>query len=69
MTLSSIDAFLRENKLVFLGFEIDDKILRAYAQRFPDDPAATDLERWDVFEQEHPDTFIGMYQFWIQKMS
>jgi hypothetical protein len=26
-----------------------------------------DLDRWHAFEQEHPDTFAGMYQFWIAK--
>jgi len=67
MTLASIDAFLRENNLVFLGFEIDDDVLRAYKMLFPDDVAATNLYQWQIFENENPDTFIGMYQFWIQK--
>jgi len=26
-----------------------------------------DLSLWDTFERENPDTFIGMYQFWVQK--
>jgi hypothetical protein len=26
-----------------------------------------DLKSWDVFEHEHPGTFAGMYQFWVQK--
>ena len=67
MTLTGIDAFLRENNLVFLGFEIDPQVIRAYKQRFPDDHAATNLAQWQIFEKEHPDTFFGMYQFWIQK--
>jgi len=28
---------------------------------------ATDLGQWQIFENENPDTFAGMYQFWIQK--
>ena len=67
MTLSSIDSFLRANNLTFLGFEIDAGVLRAYRQRFPTDRAATNLEQWQIFENENPDTFFGMYQFWIQK--
>ncbi len=67
MTLTAIDAFLRENKLAFLGFEINPNALRAYRQRFPDDAAATNLQQWQIFEHENPDTFIGMYNFWIQK--
>ena len=27
----------------------------------------TDLASWDAFEREHPSTFSGMYQFWVQK--
>jgi hypothetical protein len=27
----------------------------------------TSLDRWDQIEQENPDTFAGMYQFWLQK--
>ncbi len=67
MTLTGIDAFLREHNLVFLGFDIDLSVLHAYRRRFPDDRAATSLAQWQIFENENPDTFIGMYQFWIQK--
>lgn len=69
MTLTSIDAFLNSNNLAFLGFEINPQTLQAYKRRFPDDRAATNLAQWQVFENEHPDTFFGMYQFWIQKAS
>jgi hypothetical protein len=26
-----------------------------------------DLDRWHEFEMKSPDTFAGMYQFWVQK--
>jgi hypothetical protein len=26
-----------------------------------------DLDHWHAFETARPDTFAGMYQFWIQK--
>lgn len=67
MRLPEIARFLRDNGLTFLGFEIGDAVLRAYKRRFPGDAAATDLQHWDVFEAENPDTFSGMYVFWIQK--
>jgi tetratricopeptide (TPR) repeat protein/2-polyprenyl-3-methyl-5-hydroxy-6-metoxy-1,4-benzoquinol methylase len=67
MSLTEIDSFLRENNLVFLGLQVKDEVLTAYKTRFPNDPAATNLEQWQIFENEHPDTFIGMYQFWLQK--
>jgi 2-polyprenyl-3-methyl-5-hydroxy-6-metoxy-1,4-benzoquinol methylase len=65
MTLTALDAFLREHKLSFLGFE-NNAAVQAYKRRFPDDRAATDLGQWQVFENENPDTFLRMYQFWIQ---
>ena len=36
-------------------------------ERFPDDPAQTNLAHWHAFEQDNPDTFIAMYEFWLQK--
>ena len=65
--LPAIAAFLHDNDLIFLGFETDDATLLAYRRRFADDPAATNLQNWHTFESENPDTFSGMYRFWIQK--
>ena len=67
MTLADIDAFLRKNNLAFLGFEIDIEVLQAYKLRFPDDCAASSLGKWQIFENENPDTFGSMYHFWVQK--
>ncbi len=68
MTLTGISTFLRENNLVFLGFEIPSDVLHAYNLRFPDDLSATNLNHWHDYESENPHTFAGMYQFWVQKM-
>jgi SAM-dependent methyltransferase len=65
--LPQIKDFLAENGLIFLGFALDEGALTRYAARFPDDPARTSLDCWHQFEQENPDTFISMYQFWVQK--
>lgn len=67
LLLPVIEAFLRDNGLTFLGFEIGRDVVQAYKRRFPDDPAATDLARWQAFENENPHTFGAMYQFWVQK--
>jgi tetratricopeptide (TPR) repeat protein/SAM-dependent methyltransferase len=67
LTLPQIRAFLEENDLAFLGFEIDAAVLGRYGTKFPGEGAATDLDLWHVFETENPKTFAGMYQFWIQK--
>lgn len=67
LNLEVIREFIRKNGLAFLGFDIGPSVTRAYRLRFPDDPAATNLENWQIFERENPDTFVGMYQFWLQK--
>lgn len=67
MQLPLIEAFLRDNGLTFLGFETDATTLKTYRRRFPDDPAAANLKHWHSFENEYPDSFSGMYRFWIQK--
>ncbi len=69
MTLPQIKGFLAAEKLRFLGFEIDHATTQHYAARHPDDPAMTDLDRWDAFERNNPHTFTGMYIFWVQKES
>jgi SAM-dependent methyltransferase len=66
LTLPQIAAFLAEHGLSFLGFELGAPALAAYRGRFGED-AATDLAKWHLFESEHPDTFGGMYQFWVQR--
>jgi SAM-dependent methyltransferase len=67
LSLRQIAAFIDEEKLTFLGFDADPMVLKEYAARFPNDPAQTNLACWHEFEIENPDSFIGMYQFWIQK--
>ena len=67
MNLKILADFFKDHGLNFLGFEIDSSVIRAYKKRFPNDPSATNLDQWRIYEEENPDTFIGMYQFWIQK--
>jgi len=67
LTLDEIESFLTDCGLSFLGFQLDPQVLQQYRTRFPDDPAAINLRNWARFEADNPDTFIGMYQFWIQR--
>jgi SAM-dependent methyltransferase len=67
LMLPQIKAFLTAHDLRFLGFVVDRAVIARYRQRFPEDPAATDLNLWDRFEAEHPAMFGRMYQFWVQK--
>ena len=67
LTLPQIATFLADHGLTLLGFELDGRTLRRYRAAFPDDASLTDLASWDRFEAANPDTFGGMYQFWLQK--
>jgi SAM-dependent methyltransferase len=67
LTLPQIAEFLLSENLRFLGFDIDRRIARRYAAQFPEDRARTDLGNWHAFERDNPDTFGGMYQFWVQR--
>ena len=66
-TLPEIAAFLAAENLQFLGFQLDARVLRAYATEYPDDTAMIDLDLWHRFECKNPGIFAGMYQFAIQK--
>jgi len=65
--LPEITAFIAAEGLTFLGFDLDVRVVQAYAAANPDDPAMTDIDRWHRFEVANPGVFTGMYQFWVQK--
>ena len=67
MNLKVLADFFRDHNLIFLGFDVSSSVIRAYKNRFPNDPSATNLDQWHIYEKENPNTFVGMYQFWIQK--
>ena len=69
LTISQIETFLADFGLHFIGFELDPSVLHQYRVRFTDDPSGTHLRNWASFEADNPDTFTGMYQFWVQKAS
>jgi 2-polyprenyl-3-methyl-5-hydroxy-6-metoxy-1,4-benzoquinol methylase/Tfp pilus assembly protein PilF len=67
LTIDQVESFLAKFGLHFIGFQLDRRELHKYRERFPDDQSDTNLRNWARFEADNPDTFIGMYQFWIQK--
>ena len=67
LTLDQVESFLAEFGLQFIGFQLDPRVLNQYRARFADDPPGTNLRNWARFEADNPDTFVGMYQFWIQQ--
>jgi SAM-dependent methyltransferase len=67
LTIPQIKSFIVENGLKFIGFEFAPQVMQRYREIFGGDRFVRDLDRWHAFETERPDTFAGMYQFWLQK--
>jgi SAM-dependent methyltransferase len=62
-TIARIKAFIIEQHLTFLGFNIDKTNLDGFQRQFPGDDALVDLDRWERFEAANPRTFINTYLF------
>jgi hypothetical protein len=62
-TVPQIAAFLNEQQLSFLGFELPDKVIEKFQQQYPGAGALTNLDHWNAFETANPDTFRHMYVF------
>ena len=63
--LPQIAEMIRRLGVEFLGFEFPDsgETLRRFRSRFSD---PRDLQSWQRFEAEFPDSFARMYQFWVR---
>ena len=42
--------------------------MTSFKKRYPEPTGAYDLDKWHAFELLNPLTFVGMYQFWLQKL-
>jgi hypothetical protein len=64
--LLQISEAINEMGLKLIGLETNDPFaLKNYIKSFPEDPKATSLQNWHRFEQDNPQTFIGMYHLWL----
>jgi tetratricopeptide (TPR) repeat protein len=67
-TIPRIESEIRQLGLEFLGFEIrNQKAMAQFKAMHPEPNAQTSLTLWHEFENQNPDTFRGMYQFWLRK--
>jgi SAM-dependent methyltransferase len=67
ITLREIKLFLAAAGVQFGGFMLDALTLQRFATRFPEPAAMIDLDCWQAFEIQAPNTFAAMYQFWVHK--
>jgi 2-polyprenyl-3-methyl-5-hydroxy-6-metoxy-1,4-benzoquinol methylase len=66
-TIPELAAFLNEQGLLFLGFELDPKTIEKFQQQYPGADGLLNLDYWHIFEGANPQTFRNMYQFSIRK--
>jgi SAM-dependent methyltransferase/tetratricopeptide (TPR) repeat protein len=68
-TIPEIAAFLNDNDLSFLAFEPfdDPTVIEKFHKQFPGAADEANLDQWCRFEADHPETFLGMYQFTVGK--
>ena len=64
-TIPLIRDFLQKTNQHFLGFSIKNDVLDKFRELFSR-KHESDLNVWDQFEMQYPDTFAEMYEFWIQ---
>ena len=65
-TIPDIIRLLENNDLRFCGFNLPYFIKEEYSSCFPEDNDLTNLNNWNIFENNNPDTFRNMYQFIVQ---
>ncbi len=66
-TIKKIRSYLNKLGLVFLGFE-DTYVVNKFKQFFNEPRDIYNLDKWEIFENNNPRIFSGMYQFWCQKI-
>jgi len=67
--LPEIGTILEDLDLAFIKMAPTPETFAAYRATYPDDREGQDLKLWHAFEQNTPDAFRAMYQFWCQKKS
>tara|TARA_B100000575_G_scaffold293472_1_gene304989 strand:+ start:1622 stop:3598 length:1977 start_codon:yes stop_codon:yes gene_type:complete len=65
-TIPQIKDYLKSLKLVFLGFE-STYVIEKYKKMYDQPQDLYDLDKWEVFENNNPRIFSGMYQFWCKR--
>lgn len=65
-TIPQIKDFIYELGLKFCGFQ-GEEILKNFNLINTNPKDIYDLDKWNLYEESYPMTFVGMYEFWCQK--
>jgi SAM-dependent methyltransferase len=70
LTIGELKGWLARLNLRFLGFVNLSEITKCnFSQKFGKQANLLDLNQWEKYEDQFPNTFVTMYQFWCQDMS
>ncbi len=68
--LIEVKKLLESKKLNFIAFnDMNPNLAKLFKTHFPNVNDESVLESWDKFEKIYPKTFLGMYKFWVKKIS
>ena len=65
---SEVLTLLEDHGLKFCGFKVPLVLLKAFKESYPQDNSHTSINLWFEFEKDNPSIFIGMYDFYCQKL-
>ncbi|HZP75784.1 MAG TPA: methyltransferase domain-containing protein [Pseudolabrys sp.] len=69
-TLPAIKGLVAKSNVRFIGLVLPPESRETYRQQFRAHGwSMSDLDRWAKIEEQNPGTFVGMYNFWVQKPS
>lgn len=65
-TPAQLAEFIDKLDMQFLGFvQVQNNYVLDYAKQFPLDKSRLDLNNWELFEEQNPQMFSAMYQFYL----
>lgn len=67
-TIPQMKDMLERHDLEFCGFiGLKPTIYRSFKERFPAAASETDMDCWAEFEEDNPNSFVGMYEYWCRR--
>ncbi len=66
-TIEKIKSLIKNFNLEFCGFQNSDNLYEKFSNYYNTSRYLYDLDYWEEFEENNPETFKSMYQFWCQK--
>lgn len=66
-TMARLKSEIETLGLIFCGFNLSPEIAAQFHAHFGAEADLLSFDQWSQFEEAHPHTFVGMYQFLVRK--